>query len=83
MARGGEGPDVEGLDVLTDEELATPPPRPPWRAPTWALPDPGADPAIYGPASEHYNSQRRGNTSNNAHWPKGATTRPRGHWRTP
>ena len=60
MARGGEGPDVEGLDVLTDEELATPPPRPPWRAPTWALPDPGADPAIYGPASEHYNDAPRG-----------------------
>ena len=30
----GVSPDVEWLDVLSDEDPATPPPRPPWRAPT-------------------------------------------------
>ena len=29
-----DSPEVECLDVLTDEDPATPPPRPPWRAPT-------------------------------------------------
>ena len=29
-----DSPDVEWLDVVTDENPATPPPRPPWRAPT-------------------------------------------------
>ena len=46
---GGPSPDVEWLDVLTDEDPATPPPRPPWRTPTLALPDPWADPTIYVP----------------------------------
>ena len=55
-----DSPDVEWLDVLTDEDPATPPPRPPWRAPTWALPDPGADPTIYVPDYEHYNNAPRG-----------------------
>ena len=41
---GGDTPDVEWLDVLTDEAPTTPPPHPPWRAPTWALPVEGADP---------------------------------------
>ena len=55
-----DSPDVEWVDVLTDEDPATRPPRPPWRAPTWALPDPGADPRIYVPDSEHYNDAPRG-----------------------
>ena len=57
---GGDSPDVEWLDVLTDEDPATPPPRPPWLAPTWALPDPGADPTIYVPDYEHYDDAPRG-----------------------
>ena len=48
------------MGVLTDEDPATPPPRPPWRAPTWALPDPGADPTIYVPDYEHYDDAPRG-----------------------
>ena len=60
MARGGDNPDVEWLDVLTDEDPATPPPRPPWRAPTWALPDQGADPTIYVPDYEHYDDAPQG-----------------------
>ena len=55
-----DGPDVKWLDVLTDEDPATPLPRPPWRAPTWALPDPGADPTIYVPDYEHYDDAPRG-----------------------
>ena len=55
-----DSPDVEWLDVLTDEDPATPPPRPPWRAPTWALPDPGADSTIYVPNHEHYDDAPRG-----------------------
>ena len=50
----GDSPDVEWLNVLTDEDPATPLPRPPWRAPTWALPIEGADPTIYVPDYEHY-----------------------------
>ena len=57
---GGDSPDIEWLDILTDKDLATPPPRPPWRAPTWALPDPGADPTIYVPDYEHYDDAPRG-----------------------
>ena len=45
----GDSPDVEWLDVLTDEDPGTPPARPPWRAPTWAVPVDGADPTIYVP----------------------------------
>ena len=58
----GEGsPDVEWLDVLTDEDPATPPPpRPPWRAPTWALPDPDPDPTVYVPDHEDYNDAPQG-----------------------
>ena len=48
------------MDVLTNKDPATPPPRPPWRAPTWALPDPGADPTIYVPDHEHYEDAPRG-----------------------
>ena len=55
-----DSPDVEWLDVLTDEDPATPLPRPPWRARTWALPDPGADPTIYVPDYEHYYDAPRG-----------------------
>ena len=55
-----DSPDVEWLDVLTDKDPATRPPRPPWRAPTWALPDPGADPTIYVPDHEHYDEAPRG-----------------------
>ena len=57
---GGDSPVVEWLDVLTDEDPATPPPRPPWRAPTWALPVERADPTIYVPNSEHYDDTPRG-----------------------
>ena len=46
-----ESPDVQWLDVLTNEDPATPPTRPPWRAPTWALPDPGADPEFKSPTA--------------------------------
>ena len=61
MARGGGGsPDIEWSDVLTDEDPATPPPRPHWRAPTWALPTEGADPTFYVPESEHYDDAPRG-----------------------
>ena len=55
-----DSPDVEWFDVLTDEDPATPHPRPPWRAPTWALPDPGADHTIYVPNYEHYEDAPRG-----------------------
>ena len=55
-----DSPDVEWLDVLTDEDPAKPPPRPPWRAPTWALPDPDADPTVYVPDHEDYNDAPRG-----------------------
>ena len=55
-----DSPNVEWLDVLTDEDPVTPPPRPPWCAPTWALPDPGADPRIYVPDHEHYDDAPRG-----------------------
>ena len=55
-----DSPDVGWLDVLTDEDPGTPPPHPPWRAPTWALPDPEADPTIYIPDSEHYDDGPRG-----------------------
>ena len=55
-----DSPDVEWLDVLIDEDPATPPPRPPWRAPTWALRDLGADPTIYVPDYEHYDDAPRG-----------------------
>ena len=41
---GGGCPDIELMDVLTDEDPTTRLPRPPWRAPTWPLPDPGAGP---------------------------------------
>ena len=56
----GDSTDVEWLDVLTDEDPATPPPRPPLHASTWALPDPGADPTIYVSDSEHYDDAPRG-----------------------
>ena len=55
-----DSPDVEWLDILTDEDPATPPPHPPWRAPTWALPDPGADPMSYVPDYKHYDNAPRG-----------------------
>ena len=57
---GGDSPGVEWLDVLIDEDLATPAPRSPWRAPTGALPDPGADLTIYVPDYEHYDHTPRG-----------------------
>ena len=60
MARGRESPDVQWLDVLTEVDPATSPPRPPWRAPTWALRDPGAHPTIYVPDYEHYDDVPRG-----------------------
>ena len=56
----GDSPDVEWLDVLSDEDLATPTPRPPWRAPLWALPVEGADPTMYVPDYEHYGDAPRG-----------------------
>ena len=56
----GDSPGVEWLDVLTDGDPATPAARPPWRASTWALPDPGADPTIFLPDHEHYDDAPRG-----------------------
>ena len=50
----GDSRDVEWLDVLSDEDPATPPARPPWRALTWALPAEEAGPTIYVPGYEHY-----------------------------
>ena len=55
-----DSPDVEWLDVLTDEDPATSPPRPPWRAPAWALPDPDADPTVHVPDHKDYNGAPRG-----------------------
>ena len=55
-----DSPDVEWLDVLTKEEPVTPPPRPSWRAPTWALPVEEADPTIYVPDYEHNDDAPRG-----------------------
>ena len=55
-----DGPDVDWLDVLSDEDPATPPPRPPWHASTWALPTEGAHPTIYVPDSEQYDDAPRG-----------------------
>ena len=58
---GEDGPDAEWLDVLTDEDPATPPPpAPAWRAPTWALPDPEADPTVYIPDHEDNKDAPRG-----------------------
>ena len=56
----GDSPDVEWLDVLSDEDPATLPPRPPWRAPTWALPVEGAVPTIYVPHYKYYDDAPRG-----------------------
>ena len=56
----GDRPALEWLDVLSNEDPATPPPRPPWRAPTWALPVEGADPRISVQDYEHYNDAPRG-----------------------
>ena len=55
-----DSPNVEWLDVRTYQDPATPPPRPPWCPPTWALPDPGADPTIFVPDHEHYDTAPRG-----------------------
>ena len=55
-----DSPDVEWLDVLTDEDPATPPPAPPGAHQPWALPDPGADPTIYLPDHEHNDDAPRG-----------------------
>ena len=40
--------------------MAAPPPRPPWRAPTWALQDGEEDPTIWVPDHEHYYGVPRG-----------------------
>ena len=56
----GDSPDVAWLDVLTDKDPATPPPCPPWRAPTWALPVEGAHSTIYVADYEHYEDTPRG-----------------------
>ena len=55
----GDSPDIEWLDVLSNKDPVAPPLRPPWRAPTWELPDEGADPTIYVPDYEHYNDTPR------------------------
>ena len=61
MARGGDSPNLEWLDVRIEEDPATLPVRPPWRARTWALPTEGADPGVYVPDYEHYDDAPRGN----------------------
>ena len=60
---GGDCPDVDWLEVLTDEDPATPPLCPPWRAPTWALPTQRADPRTYVPDNEHYDDAPRGSVT--------------------
>ena len=60
MARGGTAPTLSGWTSSTTRTIRHHPPRPPWRAPTWALPDPGGDPTIYVPDSEHYDDAPRG-----------------------
>ena len=57
---GWDSPAVEWTDALTDEDPTTPPPGPPWRAPTWELPVQGADPTIYVPDNQHYDDAPRG-----------------------
>ena len=54
-----DSPDVMWLDDLGEEDQAARPPRPPWRAPTWALPDSEADPTIWVPDYEHYSGVPR------------------------
>ena len=56
----GDSPDVEWLDVLGEADPAAPPPRPPWGAPTWALPDEQTDPTIWVPDYEYYSGMQRG-----------------------
>ena len=56
----GDNSNVEWSDVPSDEDPATQPPRPPWRAPIWALPAEGADPTIYVLDYEHYDDAPRG-----------------------
>ena len=60
MARGGAAPTLIGWMSSPTRTPTTPPPRPPWHAPTWALRDPGADPTIYVPENEHYDDAPRG-----------------------
>ena len=59
-ADGGDSPDVTWLDVIREESPAAPPPCPPWRAPTWALPDGEEDPTIWIADCEHYGGVPRG-----------------------
>ena len=40
--------------------IPTPPARPTWRAPSWALPTEGADPTIDVPDNENYDDAPRG-----------------------
>ena len=43
----GDSPEVDWLDVLSNEDPVTPPRHPPWRAQTLGLPVEGVDPTIY------------------------------------
>ena len=59
-ANRGDSLDVTLLDELGEEDPTGPPPRPYWRAPTWALPDGEKDPTISVPDYEHYSGVPRG-----------------------
>ena len=53
-ADGRDSPEVMWLDVLGHEDPAAAPPCPPWRAPTWALPDGEEDPTIWVQDDKQY-----------------------------
>ena len=59
-ADGGDSPDTTWLDVLGEEDPAELPPRPPWRASTWTLPDGEEDPTVWVPDHEHHGFLPRG-----------------------
>ena len=59
MARGGTALTLSGW-TYSPRTRRHQPPRPPWHAPTWALPDPGADLTIYVPDYKHYDDTLRG-----------------------
>ena len=60
MAQGGTAPTSSCSTSSPTRTRQHHPPRPPWRAPTCALPDPGADPTIYVANYEHYDDAPRG-----------------------
>ena len=57
---GGTAPTPSGWTSSPTRTQRQRPPRPPWRAPTWALPDPNADPTVYVPDHQDYHDAPRG-----------------------